>query len=102
MTDVKIKFEAFGTPDTVDTVCQNFSENYPEFSCSMSKTDYSYDKKTKEFMLLWEGPFDDEKLNEDDINTLIRLTHHGEGFYDMTDAEFVHIEVYINGKWYGK
>ena len=99
MMEVKIKFEAVGSIDTVNDICNNFCENYPEFSFNMEK-DYKYNTDTKEFMLLWSGEFDE--LSEDDMFELIRMTHHAEGFYDDTDAEYVHVEVFVNGKWYGK
>lgn len=102
MKEVKIKFEAVGSKKTVADICNNFCECYPEFSSNMEEEDYRYDDKTKEFMILWAGSFNDDELSSRDINTLIRLTHHAEGFYEMTDAEFVHVEVFIDGEWYGK
>ena len=99
MKEIKIKFEAVGTVNTVDDICNNFYENYPEFAANMEEEEYEYNKKTKEFMLLWVGEFDPD---EDDMNTLIRLTHHAEGFYEDTDAEYVHVEVCVDGKWYGQ
>lgn len=102
MINIKIKFEALGTVDTVDDVCNNFYQNYPEFSSNMEEEDYKYNEKNKDFMLLWSGEFEDDELDEDDMNTLIRLTHHAEGFYEDTDAECVHVEVCVNDKWYGR
>ena len=102
MKEIKIKFEAVGTTDTVNDVCNNFCEGYPEFSCNMEEEDYKYNKKTKEFMILWSGEFEDDELSEDNMNELIRLTHHAEGFYECTNAEYVHVEVCVDGKWYGR
>ena len=68
----------------------------------MEEEDYQYDEFSGEFTLLWSGDFDENDLDEDDIDTLIRLTHHAEGFYEDTDAEYVHVEVCINGTWYGR
>lgn len=102
MKEIKIKFEAVGSIDTVDDICNNFCESYPEFSSNMEEEDYKYNKKTKEFMLLWSGEFEDDELDDDDMNTLIRLTHHAEGFYECADAEYVHVEVCVDGKWYGR
>lgn len=102
MKEIKIKFEAVGYVDTVDDICNNFYTNYSHFSCEMEEEDYEFDNETNEFMLLWSGEFEDNELDEDDIDTLIRLTHHAEGFYDDTDAEYVHVEVCIDGKWYGR
>lgn len=100
--NVKIKFEAYGSVDTVDEVCNNFYEQYPEFSSNMEEEDYVYRDETNEFMLLWSGEFEDGELDEDDMDTLIRLTHHAEGFYELTEAECVHVEVCVDGKWYGR
>ena len=102
MKEIKIKFEAVGTPDTVDDVCNNFCEYYPEFSSNMEEEDYEYNEETKEFMLLWSGEFEDDRLDEHDMDVLIRFTHHAEGFYEGTDAEYVHVEVCVDGKWYGR
>lgn len=102
MKEIKIKFVAVGSTNTVDDIYNNFCESYPEFSSNMEEEDYKYNKKTKEFMILWSGEFEDDELSEDDMDTLIRLTHHAEGFYECTDAEYVHVEVYVDGKWYGR
>lgn len=102
MKEIKIKFEAVGSVDTVDDVCSNFYQNYPKFAAHMEEEDYKYNKKTKDFMLLWVGEFQDDELDEYDMDTLIRLTHHAEGFYDDTDAEYVHVEACVDGKWYGR
>lgn len=93
----KIKFEAVGSVETVNEVCNNFCENYPEYSSNMEEDDYSYNEDTGEFMLLWSG-----EIEEDEFDNLIRLTHHAEGFYEFTDAEYVHVEVCMDGKWYGR
>ena len=102
MMNIKIKFEAVGTVDTVDAVCNNFYTWYSEFASNMEEEDYEYNKKTGEFMLLWEGDFEDDELDEDDMDTLLRLTHHAEGFYEDTDAEYVHVEVCVDGTWHGR
>ena len=100
--NVKILFEAIGAVDTVDDVCHNFCEAYPKFSANMDEEDYDFNDKTGEFKLLWGGEFEEGHLNEHDIDTLIRLTHHAEGFYEDTDAEYVHVEVCVDNKWYGR
>ena len=102
MKEIKIKFEAVGNVNAVNDICNNFCECYPKFSCNMKKEDYKYNKKTKEFMIIWKGEFEDNELSEYDMNTLIRLTHHAEGFYECTDVEYVHVEVCVNNKWYGR
>lgn len=99
---IKILFEAVGTTDTVDDVCHNFYEQYPEFAAHMEEEDYEYNEKTKEFKLLWVGEFKEGELDDHDMDILIRLTHHAEGFYEETNAEYVHVEVCVDGKWYGR
>jgi hypothetical protein len=101
-TNIKILLEAIGTRATVDDVCSNFCEGYPEFSSNMEEEDYKFDEKTGKFSLLWSGDFEEGELDEDSMNTLIRLTHHAEGFYEGTDAEHVHVEVCVNGEWHGR
>ena len=99
---IKILFEAVGTTDTVDDICNNFYVNYPEFAVNMEEDEYDYNEKTNEFKLVWVGKFEKDELDDHDMDTLIRLTHHAEGFYDDTNAEYVHVEVCIDGKWYGR
>lgn len=102
MNNIQIKLEAFGAISTVDDVCSNFYEYYPEFSGNMEEENCTYDEKTQLFTLCWSGNFDEGELSEGDLDTLIRLTHHAEGLYENTDAEYVHVEVCINGKWHGR
>lgn len=102
MKEIKIKFEAVGSLDTVDAVCNNFYEGYPKFAANMDEEDFSHNAKANEFMLLWAGEFEDDYLDDRDMDELIRLTHHAEGFYEDTDAEYVHVEVCVNGRWYGR
>lgn len=102
MTEIKIKFEAIGTEETVGDICYNFHENYPEFAGNMEEIDYAYDEDTMEFMLLWAGQFEDGQLDEYDMEVLMKLTHHAEGFYDETDAEYVHVEVCVDNEWHGQ
>ena len=108
---VKILFEAHGSTQAVDNVCCNFHQHYPEFAAEMEEVDYKYSKRTKNFMLLWEGDFTEEFLNEQNSwslvgytnrDVLLRLTHHAEGFYDETGATGVHVEVYVDEKWHGR
>lgn len=107
---VKILFEANGSPETVDAVRCNFHNNYPEFAAEMKNEEYDYNKETGRFRLLWVGDFDESFLGDKNDESLIgytnrdillRLTHHAEGFYDLTDAEYVHVEVYVDGAWHG-
>lgn len=102
MKNIKILFEAVGTRETVDDIYNNFCENYPEFSVNMTEEEYDFNEETGQFKVLWEGDFEDNELDDDDMYELVRLTHHAEGFYEDTDAEYVHVEVCIDGKWYGR
>ena len=108
---IKILFEANGTDRTADAVCCNFHQHYPEFAAEMEEVGYKYDKCKKYFTLLWEGDFDESFLNEQNgwsligytnRDVLMRLTHHAEGFYDGTDANGVHVEVFVDDKWHGR
>lgn len=98
MVEVKIYFSATGSKETADAVGNNFVENYPEFSEFMTEKMSKYNESSEEFMFLWEGKF--PELSETDRNTLIRLTHHAEGIYEFTRAEYVHVEVCVNDVWF--
>lgn len=100
MVKVKILFTAEGSREDADMVCNNFSENYPEFAEEMEEEEFSCNEETGEIKILWSGEFED--LSEEDRNELIRLTHHAEGLYEDTDAEYVHVEVCIDETWYGR
>ena len=45
MKEIKIKFEAVGSINTVDAICNNFYENYPVFSSNMEEEDYNYNRR---------------------------------------------------------
>ena len=82
--------------EEIHKIFNNFSVNYPEYASYMSgmyhKANDGYDT------FEWSGELPEESYTED----LIRLTHHAEGIYDETGAEYVHVEVCVDGKWYGK
>ena len=80
----------------ISHLIDNFSCGYPEFSSYM-ECEYECLKKD-EVNITWSG----DLPNNTNVDELIRLTHHAEGIYFDTSAEFVHVEVCINGKWYGK
>lgn len=102
MKELKIKFEAYGTPETANNVYSNFCENYPEFSSNMTEEDYEYNKQENTIMMLWSGEFKEGELDDNDMDGFYKLTHHAEGLYEDTDAEYVHVEVCEDGKWYGR
>ena len=88
---VNICFEAQGTEVTMEKVLENFAREYPEYS-SLEVKETLCDKG--EIKILWIG---ETETSEEE---LVRLTHHAEGMYEGTDAEYVNVEVCINGKWY--
>ena len=94
-----INFKSTGSTKTLSDIIHNFYENYPELGCNMKHT-AQYTEKSNVINIRFFGDF--ENLTTDDINKIIRLTHHAEGFYEMTDAEYVHVEVCIDNTWYGK
>lgn len=99
---ITIVFEAkYHKLDDIDDVCNNFYENYPHLAANMKEIGFEK-QKGKYFKIIWEGEFEDGDLEESDVDEVIRLTHHAEGFYDDTNVEYVHVEVCIDGTWYGK
>ena len=97
----EIVFEAIGTFDDLHDLYDNLDNEYPEFINDFTKEKLEVknnddDKMNKYFKChfygIWLGDTDD----------LIRLTHHAEGLYNNTQMEHVHVEVYLNGKWYGR
>ena len=96
--EIRILFQAVGSEDVMYDVADNFGANYPEFSEKM-EPEICEHNDTNDFTILWIGDFE---LSKEDEKELIRLTHHAEGFYEGTDAEYVHVEVCINGTWYGR
>lgn len=80
--------------ENIGRLCDNFYENYPEFSCEES----SYrELPNNVYRFNWIGAVGDEYADE-----IIRLTHHAEAIYEETEAEHVHVEVCVDGTWYGK
>lgn len=87
--------------DDIEEIFNHFIENYPEVELVEDENSpYNpgiYEKLDNGFMKFeWNGTVKDG--GEDEI---IRLTHHAEGIYGETSAEYVHVEVCIDGKWYG-
>lgn len=91
--DVEIVFEANGTSDDLRELYSNI-DNIEEFTNSYEKEEF------REENGLYRCVFRGKYLG--DINDVIKLTHHGESLYENTNFEYVHIEVKVGGKWYGK
>lgn len=101
--NIKIVFEAKARSiDDITDLRNNFNENYPEFARNMNECENEYTYKDGMVHIAWEGNFDKTFCNKDNINELIRLTHHAEGLYEDTDLEYVHVEVFVDGVWYGR
>ena len=81
-------------PDSeVEIVFRNMAEGYPEYSVSGK-----YEKEQDGMQRFeWDGVL----LEWGSEDEFIRLTHHAEGLYENTSAEYVHVEVCLDGKWYG-
>lgn len=101
INEAEIIFEAVGTSEDLDDLYNNLDNEYPEFKNDFEREELEEknnddDKMTKcfkcHFYGIWLG----------DTDELIRLTHHAEGLYDQTGMEYVHVEVCLNGKWYGR
>lgn len=78
----------------IPAICDNFADNYPEVN--VDENSYENDGDMVKFS--WIGSVD----SAEDAEELMRLTHHAEGIYDGTSAEYVHVEVRIGETWYGK
>lgn len=97
--DVEIIVTTEGSEDDYNQMLDNMNTKYTEFmqnkECyTVSKTPTDNDKLdiTAHFYGLWSG----------DRTYCARLTRHAEGFYENTKLEYVHVEVCIDGKWFGK
>lgn len=95
MKNVKIIMWCFLNKEDIEKIFDNFSDSYPEVEMEESYYDQSLEDGTLEFT--WEGI-----IGEKSVDDIIRLTHHAEGIYEDTSAEYVHVEVCIDGKWYGR
>lgn len=88
-----------GTDDDYKDMLNNLDTQYPEFICDYDneQVDEKHISKSKveftaHFKGLWNGPEED----------CARLTHHAEGLYEDTRLENTHVEVCIDGTWYGR
>ena len=97
--EIKIAYYGYApTLNDIDDLCNNFYEGYPSWAFNMEETDFDR-ADDGSFKIIWEGTLD---VTESEINKLIRLTHHAEGFYANTNIEYTHVEVCIDNTWYGK
>lgn len=94
MKNVEIVMCCLVDKGDVEQIFDNFCTSYPEVN-----TDESFHENLKddEVKFTWKGTVED-KYGEG----IIRMTHHAEGLYSDTSAEHVHVEVCIDGKWYGR
>ena len=92
MENVVIVFKADN--DTVDKAIRNFEGNYPEVDCYSIVTDIDEDYDAS---VAFYCKVEDPELT----NELIRLTHHAEAIYEDSKFEYVHVEVCVNGHWFG-
>lgn len=95
MLNMILIFKADG--DSIDKALTNIRENYPEFIMSnkiVTDIDSEYDVSFAVY-----GQIEDD---ENTIHEMARLTHHAEGIYEDTEFEYVHVEVCIDGEWYGR
>ncbi len=101
INEAEIIFEADGTSKDLTDLYNNLDNEYPEFKNDSTRERLKEKKNddtkmTKHFKChfygVWIG----------DTDEFIRLTHHAEGLYDDTGMEHVHVEVCLNGKWYGR
>lgn len=90
----EIIFEANGSKDDLSQMYCNLDDEYKEFMADKLKEEYFVEGNRHfcHFYGLWVG----------DTDELIRLTHHAEGLYENTKFEYIHVEVRVDGKWYGR
>lgn len=81
--------------NAANTIAANIDQ-YPEF-ISTRTPKICFDGNIGR--VVFNGLVDNSQESKDAI---IRLTHHAEGLYENTNAECVHVEVCIGGKWYGR
>lgn len=86
---IKIAMNCMINKENIGVIFDNFSQSYPEMDVEES----FYCKITDGFRFVWIG-----KIKEEDRDAFMRLTHHAEGIYEDTGAEYVHVDVYTE-KW---
>lgn len=85
-------FESFN--DDPDIAIQNLTKSYPEFKFDMK--DVGVLHVGNKVTITISG-----YINKKNKNNMIELIHHAEGIYENTKFECVHVEVFIDGVWYG-
>lgn len=94
--NIKILFNA--TTDNQQDV-QNFlaslKNNYPELE-DVESEELEYHKGDFHTLVSCTMP------TTESIDDIIRLTHHAEALYEDTHFEYVHVEVCVDGTWYGR
>ena len=103
-TNVCVLFQAVGDSETMNRVLENFDSDDLFFDGVIEKIsrEEENNKISEEFKILWYRYFDRDILTDDLVDQFVRLTHHAECLYEDTNAEYVHVEVEIDGKWYGR
>lgn len=107
-TEVQILFQAVGDKYNFTSVKETFDSESLLFDyfneCDIKQSHHKLEDGdlTGEFEILWVGKIDRDCLTDELVNDLVRLTHHAEFLYEDTGAEYVHVEVCIDGKWYGR
>ena len=97
---IKILVEAYcPTIEDVDELSNRFWKNYSYFA-DFEEVEYEYNKETGMVRFVWAGKADE--LSEEDVDHLLRLTHHAEALYEDSNIEYTHVEVCIDGVWYGR
>lgn len=99
--EIKILVNAYcPTVFDADELSERFYNNYWYFAEEFYEVEYSYSESTKMVHFIWAGKTDE--LSDEDRDDLIRLTHHAEALYEDSNIEHTHVEVCIDGKWYGR
>ena len=64
--------------------------------CDCSKCNYTPKKNPIAFSTMYHGT-----AKKSEKESIIKLTHHAECLYENVDVEHIHVEVCIDGEWYG-
>ena len=84
--------------DDILVLKENITISFPNISSELNETYFKYENC--ELEIHYEAHIKDNVLSEEDINDIIRLTHHAECLYVDTDLQHFSIKVYVDGKWY--
>ena len=102
LDEVIIDYSGY-SPDLeeITKAVKNFEEGYPEYAKYMHNSIIKREL-TGMFLVRFEGFFPKGYLTEEKVIELKRLTHHAEGLYEDTELEYSHVEVFVDGIWFGK